>query len=277
LNPIRFGGVGKCILGVEGALAALNSGAVMTIHPMFFRLSAIVPISVAVLALVLFAFEFDILAYGGPTKSVRQDIELEEMSFLGALLSAALGTIALINRKLLISEQKQRKAAEQEATTDVLTGIANRRHFLRTVDHEIASARRLAQECAVLLIDLDRFKPINDSYGHAAGDAVLVAVAQRLEHAMPVPHLVARLGGDEFAVLLGPAADLRIEHCAEQIAERIRRPIIYSGRELGIDASVGIAMSPADGHSAASLIAAADVRMYQRKRGGRRLEVAAAA
>lgn len=249
----------------------------MSFHPVFFRLSAILPISVAVLALVLFAFEFDILAYGGPAKSARQDIKLEEMSFIGALLSAALGVLALVNRKLLLREHKQRKAAEHEATTDMLTGIANRRHFMRAADERLAEGRRRGWDCAILLIDLDRFKPVNDTYGHAAGDAVLTVVARRLEQELPVQHVAGRLGGDEFGIVLGPDSDLRIAACVAQIGEAIGKPIAFSGKAIQIGASIGAALSPEDGGNASALIAAADLRMYQRKRGGRRLEIVAAA
>jgi diguanylate cyclase (GGDEF)-like protein len=249
----------------------------MTIHPAFLRLSAIVPIAVVLLSAVLFAFEFDILSYGGPTKSVRQKLELEEMGLLAALFSSAMGALALFNRRLMIRESRQRRVAEMEATTDALTGIVNRRHFLRIVEARVAAGVRRNQPCAVLLIDLDRFKPVNDTYGHAAGDAVLCAVARRIEQVLPVGHVVGRLGGDEFAIILGPAEDLKLELCAEFIRERIGRPISYGGREIRVGASIGIALSPQDGVTASALVAAADVRMYQRKRGGRRLEIVAAA
>ena len=184
----------------------------MTIHPAFLRLSAILPIGIALLAVVLFALQFEILAEGGPTRSDRQKFELEEISFLGALLSAALGVLALINRRWMMRERGLRQSVEQEALTDTLTGIANRRHFLRIADRKLTVAAQASQSCAILLIDLDRFKPVNDRFGHAAGDAVLVAIAQRLVHALPVEHVSGRLGGDEFAVVLGPAADLQIEY-----------------------------------------------------------------
>ncbi len=249
----------------------------MTIHPAFLRLSAVIPIALVVLAMVLFALEFDILAYGGPTKSARQKLELEEISLIGALFSAALGVMALVNRRLLIGEHKRRQIAESEATTDVLTGIANRRHFCRTAESRVREALRRKLPCAVLLVDLNQFKPVNDTFGHAAGDAVLTAVARRLEQALPVDHIAGRLGGDEFAILLGPDKDLRVEDCAEQIGERIGRPIAYAGRDIQVGASIGMAVAPQDGMTAAALIAAADLRMYQRKRGGRRLEIVAAA
>jgi diguanylate cyclase (GGDEF)-like protein len=238
----------------------------MSVHPAFLRLSAILPIGIALLAMILFALEFDILANGGPARSGRQKLELEEMSLLGALFSGALGVMALINRDWMMRERGLRQSVEQEAFTDALTGLANRRHFLRVADERLAAGARSTQLCAMLLIDLDRFKPVNDRFGHAAGDAVLVAVAQRLGLALPIEHFAGRLGGDEFAVLLGPASDLKIEYCAEQLSRRISRPIIYGAEELRVGASIGVALSPDDGRGAAALLAAADERMYDRKR-----------
>jgi len=161
-----------------------------------------------------------------------------------------------------------RQSVEQEIFTDALTGIANRREFLRVADARLSAAGS-SELCAILLIDLDRFKAVNDEFGHAAGDAVLIAVTQRLGQALPVEHLAGRLGGDEFAVLLGPAFDLKIEYCAEQLSARVRRPIAYGGHEMRVGASIGIALSPGDGRTATALLAAADQRMVQRKRGRR--------
>jgi diguanylate cyclase (GGDEF)-like protein len=249
----------------------------MTIHPAFLRLSAILPIGIALLAMILFAFEFDILANGGPARGGRQKLELEEMSLLGALLSAALGIMALFNRSWMMRERGLRQSVEREAFTDALTGLANRRQFLRVANERLAAAARSSQLCAILLIDLDRFKPVNDRFGHAAGDAVLVAIAQRLGLALPVEHVAGRLGGDEFAVLLGPASNLKIEYCAEHLSRRIARPIIHGADELRVGASIGVALAPDDGHGAAALLAAADERMYDRKRGRRRANVEIAA
>jgi diguanylate cyclase (GGDEF)-like protein len=165
----------------------------------------------------------------------------------------------------------------QDVATDALTGLANRRQFLRAADAKLAAAAKSSQLCAIMLIDLDRFKPVNDAFGHAAGDAALVAIAQRLGQSLPIEHLAGRLGGDEFAVVLGPAPDLKIEYCAEQLSARIRRPMTYAGDEIRVGASIGIAVSPDDGRSATILLAAADRRMSQRKRGRRRTELGMAA
>ena len=185
-------------------------------------------------------------------------------------------TIPFVFRRLIDRRRRESPPAEQEATSDVLTGLANRRHFLRVTDEAIGDACRRSQYSAVLLINLDDFRQVNDRYGHAAGDAVLVAVAQRLSLALPSHHVSARLGGDEFAILLGEEADLQIEYCAEQVAARIRQPISFAGRPIQVTASIGIAMAPDDGMGAAALIAAADERMSFCKRKARPLTAAVA-
>jgi diguanylate cyclase (GGDEF)-like protein len=189
---------------------------------------------------------------------------------LSVIVALATAVLALIGRGRAGRECGLVQAAEQEASTDSLTGLANRRHFLRLAGERLTAAPRSSRLCALLLIDLDRFKPVNEAFGHAAGDAVLVAIAQRLCLALPVEHVAGRLSGDEFAVLLGPADDLKIEYCAEQLSRRIARPIIYNAEEIRVGASIGVALSPDDGRGAAALLAAADERMVHRKRGRRR-------
>lgn len=247
----------------------------MIIHPAFLRLSAILPIGIVLIAIFLFAFEFEILAHGESTRTNRDKLELEEITFIGALLSAALGVLALLNRSWMMRERSLRQSVEHEASTDTLTGIANRRQFLRLADRELKIAADAGHGCAILLIDLDRFKPVNDRFGHAAGDAVLASIAQRLSRALPVDHVAGRLGGDEFAVILGSAADLHVEDCARQLAGRIRAPIAFAGHAIEVGASIGIALAPEDGLDATALLAAADERMYHRKRGRAGLAVAA--
>ena len=172
---------------------------------------------------------------------------------------------------------RQARGRPAEPTTDTLTGLANRRHLLRLADRAIGKAVRQPGSCAILLVELQQLRAVNGMFGHAAGDAVLVAVAQRLALELPTVHVAGRLGGDRFAVLLGPEADLKIEYCAEQLAARLARPVSYAGAEIRIGAAIGIAMAPDDGISANGLIAAADERMQFRKGRGSRMEVAAAA
>ncbi|WP_398475818.1 diguanylate cyclase domain-containing protein [Tardiphaga sp.] len=154
------------------------------------------------------------------------------------------------------------------AEFDVLTGLANRSQFqtrLSVLDH--ASSQRPFG--ALLLIDLDEFKPVNDSLGHAAGDECLKHAAERIRDVCPDAELVARIGGDEFAVLLGPDARLaEASDAARAIIAHLGYPMEYRGHQLKIGASVGIAL--ADNHTpSAQLNIMADAALYAAKKAGR--------
>ena len=156
------------------------------------------------------------------------------------------------------------------AFKDALTGLANRALLHDRIKQAIATARRKAGSFAVLLVDLDRFKPINDIYGHATGDLVLRKTARRLQAATRAVDTVARLGGDEFVILLGGASgrdEARL--VVERIIQAITAPLAVHELRLGV--SVGIALYPDDGSDAEQLLARADGAMYDAKhRGGNR-------
>ncbi|MBL8776393.1 MAG: EAL domain-containing protein [Acidimicrobiales bacterium] len=166
-----------------------------------------------------------------------------------------------------------RKLMEQElshqAFHDVLTGLANRALFRDRVDHAVSRTVRTAEDVAVLYIDLDGFKTINDSLGHDTGDAVLVDIARRLEQAVRGGDTVARLGGDEFGVLVEPGADARrdAELVARRVLAALADPIQVQGTPLAVGASIGIAVGHAGGDV---LLRNADVAMYQAKATGKR-------
>ena len=167
-------------------------------------------------------------------------------------------------------EEKQR-ALDRLASHDSLTGLPNRRLFLDRLDQALAHARRNDGHLALLFIDLDNFKTINDSLGHAAGDAVLCAAAVRLQQLVRASDTVARLGGDEFIVLLDGADDpAAIGHLAEKALEALARPVMHKGQALLSGGSIGISRYPHDATGATELIAAADKAMYRAKSGGRR-------
>jgi diguanylate cyclase (GGDEF)-like protein len=149
---------------------------------------------------------------------------------------------------------------------DGLTGLSNRRHFL-----EVLAKRLDAHEsAAVLFIDLDGFKPVNDTYGHDFGDTILVAIADRLANALDQDALVGRLGGDEFAVLLGAhGGDTTIAARAGTIVEAISAPITVRGITVGVGASIGISLSPRDASDVSGMLRAADIAMYHAKRTAR--------
>ena len=170
-----------------------------------------------------------------------------------------------------------RKQAEERlrhsATHDPLTNLPNRGLFEDRLGQALALARRGKSQTAVMMLDLDRFKELNDSMGHAAGDRLLQAVAQRLTTYMRECDTVVRLGGDEFAVVLGGASVS--EHCAgiaQRILDGLSRPIVIDGRKLTVTASIGISLFPADGEDPESLLKSADAAMYRAKEARNRYE-----
>jgi diguanylate cyclase (GGDEF)-like protein len=158
---------------------------------------------------------------------------------------------------------------EMLARTDGLTGLANRRHFGDVVQQTLRVSRSEAQPLALLLLDLDRFKLVNDTLGHGVGDELLVQVADRLKTAVRQTDTVARLGGDEFAVLLpgaNPNAALRV---ATSIHAALLKPFPVAGRSIWVAASIGITCFPDHGYDQDTLLQRADVCMYEAKRKGR--------
>ncbi|MCG6870119.1 MAG: PAS domain S-box protein [Gammaproteobacteria bacterium] len=160
----------------------------------------------------------------------------------------------------------QKKVLERLAHLDALTGLPNRLLFLDRLQQAIGKARRNRRHLAVLFIDLDRFKPINDDFGHATGDAVLKVVARRLRDGVREDDTVARLGGDEFTVVM---EDLkRSEHAsvlAQKLIHRLQEPVEVDGHSLSVSASVGISLFPQDGETANELLSNADTAMYKAK------------
>ncbi|GAY19210.1 sensor domain-containing diguanylate cyclase [Mycobacterium sp. shizuoka-1] len=152
------------------------------------------------------------------------------------------------------------------ATHDALTGLANRNLLVQSVEHAIALARSSADMFAVLFVDMDRFKVVNDRYGHAFGDAVLRAVGERLLGLVGPPDTVARLGGDEFLVLLLPPCDAdRAEATARRIVEALGAPLPVDGIDVHLAGSVGVSLFPRDGETLDSLLTHADLAMYRQK------------
>ncbi|MFD2235253.1 diguanylate cyclase domain-containing protein [Phaeospirillum tilakii] len=165
------------------------------------------------------------------------------------------------------------KQAEAEirrlANHDALTGLSTLRHFRDLVEHALARARRDGSQTAILFVDLDHFKPVNDTHGHDAGDAVLREVARRLLACVRASDVVGRIGGDEFVVLAENVTPALAERIAGRIVEALGHPIELGPLAIGIGASVGLAFYPHHGEEIESLLKAADAAMYRVKKSTR--------
>ncbi|HSO43593.1 MAG TPA: diguanylate cyclase, partial [Rhodospirillales bacterium] len=209
--------------------------------------------------------------------------------------SAVVGDAGAVERVMGIAQDiTERRAAEDRirnlANFDPVTGLPNRTFLIEILTQSLDAARRYGREAAILVVDIDHFKRINDSLGHGAGDTVLQTVAQRLVRcvrgsdrvfsgedgrASSAPDLgagnaVSRLGGDEFVVVLGEVR--RAEDsaaAARRIAEALAAPIVVGTTEVRITASIGISVFPVDGHDAESLLKNADAAMFHAKEQGR--------
>jgi diguanylate cyclase (GGDEF)-like protein len=153
---------------------------------------------------------------------------------------------------------------------DALTGLPNRRCFLDRLEHGVALASRQSYKLALLFIDLDGFKRVNDDYGHALGDALLKGVAERAVSGVRQSDIVARLGGDEFVVLLVDCPEREaVGHIAANLIAALAKPFDFGGLAVNVGASIGIALYPDQSTDGETLLAQADSAMYEAKRGGR--------
>jgi diguanylate cyclase (GGDEF)-like protein len=172
----------------------------------------------------------------------------------------------------------ERKAAEMElshkAMHDALTGLPNRTLFLDRLKHAVMRAKRHHSLIGVMFLDLDDFKPINDTYGHEVGDSLLVALAGRLQEGLRASDTAARFGGDEFMILCEDVAGQHdVINIAQRILVAIEEPFVIAGERISVRASMGIAMTDGRGDTAESLIRNADAAMYGAKRQDSSLEV----
>jgi diguanylate cyclase (GGDEF)-like protein/PAS domain S-box-containing protein len=175
------------------------------------------------------------------------------------------GTIIDITERKTAQEQ-----IEYQAFHDVVTGLPNRRLFRDRIGVALAHARRQRRGIAVMFLDLDQFKLVNDTLGHTVGDALLQAVANRLVGCVRAEDTVARMGGDEFTVLVSDTNDRRAAGIvAQKVLETVAQPITVEGHELFVTTSLGIAMFPDDGTDAETLLKNADRAMYRAKEAGR--------
>lgn len=206
---------------------------------------------------------------GSPRHVVDTCLSIVDLAFdlsLSRMAERYETTRGELERKL----EEDRALLEHRALHDPLTGLANRALLLDRLDHAIGSTRRRAGHPAVLFLDLDDFKGVNDASGHAVGDALLAAVADRLRAVVRASDTVARLGGDEFIVMCEDVGDPRSDGL--ELAQRVRRalqePFEVGGRSVHVSASIGVASVEAN-ETAEALLARADQAMYQAKQRGR--------
>lgn len=168
--------------------------------------------------------------------------------------------------------EKKRSVQELSvrANTDPLTGLANRTHMEQSLEHMLAQAKRSQKNVGVLFIDLDKFKPINDTYGHEAGDTLLREVSSRLKVRLREADLAARMGGDEFVIILWDIRSVEdLYRVGRPLLEELNKPYTWEGRELRIGASIGGCIFPDHGNTPGELLRCADKAMYGIKQSGK--------
>ena len=184
---------------------------------------------------------------------------------VAAVFAAAALMTAMVRTTMSVYELRRLGETRRQASTDELTGLPNRRWFDRELRRSIDRARAAGEQLALLVIDLDHFKELNDTLGHHAGDRVLAQLGPRIRTALRAGDHVARLGGDEFAVLLPVSDAVAADGAGERIAAALSARFSVEGIELQIAASTGIALFPEHGDDAETLLQRADVAMYQAK------------
>jgi diguanylate cyclase (GGDEF)-like protein len=187
---------------------------------------------------------------------------------IGIVIDTVLFSLALVDHINILN--LQRKDAESRSRTDTLTGVANRRHFEETSKTEFARARREERPLSVVLFDIDRFKTINDTCGHSAGDAVIGAVARMAKKTARQTDFVARIGGDEFVILLIGASEAAAVHFSDRLRENIAAEVVVHAKQaLRCTASFGVSELASSDRSFDSVLARADQALYSAKQAGR--------
>ncbi|QOP41217.1 sensor domain-containing protein [Sulfurimonas marina] len=184
-----------------------------------------------------------------------------------------IGAVGIVND--VTEKMHDQRKIERQAKYDILTDIPNRLTLIEQIEHEIIRYKRHRIIFAVLFLDLDHFKNINDSLGHAIGDKLLIEIAHRLRSIIRDEDIVARLGGDEFVVLLPDlsleqkTAANKAEHVSKKVYESLIKPIVVEGHSLNISTSIGITLANSENDNADDILKHADIAMYQAKKDGR--------
>ncbi|MCZ8271298.1 MAG: EAL domain-containing protein [Beijerinckiaceae bacterium] len=197
--------------------------------------------------------------------------DLAFFGLIGTLVVATVGVLLFRRIRRCTEELLHREAqASHEARHDALSGLPNRTVFIDALNENIGDLPHRGHSLAVLLLDLDKFKDVNDTYGHAAGDGVLVEFGARVRPLLRQTDVLARLGGDEFAILLPSVrSHLDATRLAQAIVDATNRPFTMDGIDIRIGVTIGIAIGPSDGTDSATLLRAADTALYRAKNEGR--------
>lgn len=271
--PIQRDGEKLGELQVQGGGAALLRFLLRGLAAMLVCLAATAAFAIWLSSRILGSIVVPLQTMARVTHAVRFDRSLDqrvpparvaELNAFGDDLNALLDELAQREAEL----RSENVTLAHRASHDSLTGVANRALFERRLEQAVAQARATQGHIAVLFFDLNRFKEINDTLGHPAGDAVLQVVAARLGAKVRETDLVARFGGDEFGMLVSPLRDGRqAQRIAESVVESMAAPVsLRDGSELVASLSVGVAVYPDDAGDAAALLQHADTAMYEYKR-----------
>jgi diguanylate cyclase (GGDEF)-like protein len=239
--------------------------------------SYVFPVAVAVESILFsFALAYRIQLLKNQRAEALQRADEEKGARLAQVQASADELQLAVDRRTAELKSANQQLSQQElelrhaAFHDALTELPNRRHLVERCERALRSARQSDENLALLLIDLDHFKPINDRHGHDAGDLLLQQIGRRLREQVRGSDTVARLGGDEFAVLIGGEdAQRYAEDVAERLLAELARPVDYAGHALNVSISIGAAFYPRHAEQFADLYKAADQALYQAKAAGR--------
>ena len=251
----------------------------LQLKPLFITLRSpfsLEVIFVFILAIVVFGFsqEHDVFEYLVEVSRKHEDLELDELFIVLMIASIALLVIIFRRTHYLKNEIIRRQEVELEihklAFYDSLTGLANRDLCNDRLEHALAHAARLDSSVAVIFLDLDNFKEINDTFGHDYGDEMLRQVAYRLRVELRKEDTLARISGDEFFIILDSIhTPSSISVLADRLLQQLAQPFSLKGQDAYIGLSIGIAMYPDDASSAKELVKVADIAMYNAKSEGK--------
>lgn len=272
--PARLYLIGYGTVLVSTAVLVMRAAGIIQPGPFTAYLYPLAIAAESILFSFALAYRIQILKQEKAAALVQADREksarLEQMQHFAEELQAAVDSrtteLESANQRLSLREQELQHAARH----DPLTDLPNRRYLIEHTEAQMADAMRRQESLALLLIDLDHFKPINDTYGHDAGDVMLRTEALRLRQVVRSHDMVARLGGDEFAVLIsGPNAQEHAVEIAERLISELAQPVTYHDHQLRVSISIGIALYPQHARLFNALYKTADLALYKAKSAGR--------